>query len=138
MGLGIAGAGAVIAFAATQVNVSPIYAKVGPAAFLWLASILMIGCGLTVVLKSRSSAPDENSELKGPAFMLAGLLASVLLLEPLGFIPVATLLFVLTARGLGSTRLVRDFCIGLAVCIAAYFLFAKGLGLKLPLGTLFT
>lgn len=138
MGLGIAGAGAVIAFAATQVNVSPIYAKVGPAAFLWLASILMIGCGVTVALKSRSTAADENSELAGPAFMLAGLLASVLLLEPLGFIPVATLLFVLTARGLGSTRIVRDIAIGLAVCVTAYVLFAKGLGLKLPLGTLFT
>ena len=138
MGLGIVAVGIGIGVEAALIKVAPIYAKVGPAAFLWLAAALLAVCGATVAWFSSSTVDEEKSELSGPFTILAGLAAAIFLFEPLGFIPAATLLFILTARGLGSRRIVRDIMIGLAVCVAAYLVFAKGLGLRLPMGALFT
>ena len=70
-----------------------------------------------------------------PATM-AVLLLSVFTLEPFGFIPAAAVLFLLTAHGLGSHRWLRDLLIGVALSAVAYVLFSKGLGLRLPAGTL--
>lgn len=137
MGLGLLAAGLVITVQAAGVNVSPLYAKVGPAAFLWLAGGLLIACGATVAYNA-PRVEETINEWQGPTITLAGLVAFTLLIEPIGFIAAGTLLFVITAKGLGSRRLIRDFVIGLVVCSAAYALFAIGLGLRLPLGTAFS
>lgn len=137
-GLGIIAVAAVIAFEAATIKVGPLYAKVGPSAFLWFSSGLLALCGAIVAYKSLTNPPDIGNELTGPAVILAGLAASVYLIEPLGFIPVATLIFVLTARGMGSSAWKRDLLIGVVLSAVAYVVFAWGLGLRLPIGELFT
>ena len=138
VGLGIAAAGVLIAQQAMGIRVAPMYAKVGPAAFMWLTSAMLILCGGVVAWKSRSVAADAHSEYGGPLIILAGLAAATALLEIAGFIIVATLLFATTAAGLGSRRYGRDLIIGLVTAVLAYFVFGKLLGLRLPLGSLFT
>ena len=137
-GLGLIAIGLVIGYEAATLKVAPMYSKVGPGAFMWLAMLLLVTCGGIVTYKALVTAPEGAAETSGPGYMLLGLAATIFLLEPLGFIATATLLFVLTARGLGSKQVLRDLVIAIAVCTAAYLLFAKGLGLRLPIGTLFT
>ncbi|NMD08218.1 MAG: tripartite tricarboxylate transporter TctB family protein [Phyllobacteriaceae bacterium] len=137
-GLGIIAVAAVIALEAATIKVGPLYAKVGPSAFLWFSSGLLALCGAIVALKSLTNPPDSGNELVGPAVILTGLAASVFLIEPLGFIPVATLIFVLTARGMGSSAWKRDLLIGIALSCVAYVVFTWGLGLRLPIGELFS
>ena len=43
-------------------------------------------------------------------------------------------LFVLVARGFGSTRTVRDAIIGVILAIAVFLIFTLALGLSLPKG----
>lgn len=137
MGLGIVACGLVIGWQASGIRVAPIYAKVGPAAFLWFAALLLILCGAIVSWRARTAPTEEAAELAGPLTILGGLFGCIMTLELAGFIPAATLLFVMTARGLGSRRLLRDLLTGLAVTAVAYLVFAKGLGLRLPTGIAF-
>jgi putative tricarboxylic transport membrane protein len=68
------------------------------------------------------------------AWIVAGLALAVLLLERVGFPITATIAFALTARAFGSRRLWRDTLIGLALSVATFFVFARGLGVSLPGG----
>lgn len=65
-----------------------------------------------------------------------GFLAFGLLLEVLGWILAATLLFWCTARGMGSRRAYFDVTLGLVLASAIYLAFVSGLGLNLPSGLL--
>jgi putative tricarboxylic transport membrane protein len=132
MGLGIVACGLVIGWQASTIKVAPIYAKVGPAAFLWIAAGLLVACGAIVAFRARKSSVEEEGEVGGPLAIMAGLGLSIFLLERIGFILSSALIFVLTARGLGSRKPLRDAIIGLILCIIAYLVFAKGLGLRLP------
>jgi putative tricarboxylic transport membrane protein len=138
MGLGIILIGLTIGYEAGTIKVGPLYAKVGPAAFLWFASALLVACGAAVAYRSTTMPPDGARELRPPLTILAGLAASIFTMQPFGFIPTATLIFVVTANGLGSRKTLRDVIIGIILSCAAYIVFAKGLGLRLPLGNLFS
>ncbi len=138
MGLGVVAIGLVIGWEAGTIQVGPLYSKVGPSAFLWFASGLLILCGAIVTFRALQNPPDIGNELRGPGIILAGLASSVFLIEPLGFIPAATIIFVATANGLGSRSWLRDLLIGAVLSAVAFVVFAWGLGLRLPMGTLFT
>lgn len=137
LGLGIIALGLVIAWEAMGINVSPIYAKVGPAAFMWFAAGLLALCGGLVAWHGQASPPEKGHELYGPAVIMAGLALSIFTIEPLGFIAAAAVLFLLTAHGLGSRHWLRDVLTGVILSALAYLLFSRGLGLRLPAGTLF-
>lgn len=137
LGLGIVLAGAIIGWQATSVKVAPIYAKVGPAAFLWFAAALLIGCGLIVAWRAAARPAGQGFELRGPMEILLALGLAAGLINLIGFIPVAILVFVLTSHALGSTQIVRDIVAGVILSIVAYLVFAMGLGLRLPLGEVF-
>jgi putative tricarboxylic transport membrane protein len=137
LGLGIIALGILLAYEAATIKVGPLYAKVGPGAFLWFSSVLLLLCGAVVSYKSLKNPADTGNELRGPLTILAGLAASVFLFEPLGFIPTATLIFATTANGLGSNRILRDIAIGIVIAAIAYVVFGLGLGLRLPVGYMF-
>lgn len=139
MGLGTIAAGLVVGSTALSVNVIPLYAKVGPAAFLWFSGGLLVLCGALVAWYAQKPPADAvPSEIRGPLVIMAGLIASPLLMGPLGFIPTATVIFTATAYGLGSRRTLRDAAIGAILSTVAFFVFAHGLNLRLPMGTLFS
>jgi putative tricarboxylic transport membrane protein len=138
MGLGLILIGLVIGYEAATIKVGPLYAKVGPAAFLWFSGLLLVVCGAVVAFRSRTTPEVSSNELRPPLTILAGLAASIYTMEPLGFIPTATMIFVVTTIGLGSRKTSRDIMIGLLLAIFAYLVFAKGLGLRLPTGDLWS
>lgn len=68
----------------------------------------------------------------GVAWVTAGLVAVALLINVIGFVLAAALLFACAARGFGSRRPLRDLAIGMALTLPIYWLFNAGLGVSLP------
>jgi putative tricarboxylic transport membrane protein len=136
MGIGIIAVGLLMAFEAASIRVIPLYAKVGPAAFLWVAAGLLMFCGALVGWHASRSPETEQNEMRGPIVIMAALAASPFLMEPLGFILTAVGIFTSTAYGLGSRSFLRDLAIAAILSVVAYFVFTKGLGLRLPQGLL--
>lgn len=124
-----------------SIPVSISYARIGPRVFPALVAAGLVINALWLAIEAwRSSHPAGADEppIYWPAlaWVSAGLLAEAALLERIGFVLSATLLFVLTARGFASTALLRDGMIGLVLALLAWLGFTYGLGLRLPGGPL--
>jgi putative tricarboxylic transport membrane protein len=65
--------------------------------------------------------------------MIVGLAAHLALIGQIGFVLASALLMSCVARGWGSRRPGRDALIGLAVALPVWALFAKVMGIGLPL-----
>lgn len=68
----------------------------------------------------------------GAAWVTAGLVGVALLINLIGFVLAAGLLFACSARGFGSRHPLRDLAIGIALTLPIYWLFNAGLGVSLP------
>ncbi|UZE25759.1 tripartite tricarboxylate transporter TctB family protein [Pseudomonas sp. B21-056] len=68
----------------------------------------------------------------GAAWVTAGIVAIALLINVIGFVLAAALLFACSARGFGSRHPLRDLAIGIALTLPIYWLFNAGLGVALP------
>ena len=68
--------------------------------------------------------------------MALGLLCNVVLIVPAGFTLASVVMFVLVAYGFGSRAPVRDAAIALVFALAAYFGFAKALGVNIGAGVI--
>ncbi|WP_095057724.1 tripartite tricarboxylate transporter TctB family protein [Pseudomonas sp. Irchel s3f7] len=68
----------------------------------------------------------------GAAWVTAGLVGVAVLINFIGFVLSAGLLFVCAARGFGSRHPLRDLAIGIALTLPIYWLFNAGLGVSLP------
>jgi putative tricarboxylic transport membrane protein len=116
------------------------YAAVGPRAFAWATSGLLVVMGLFLAKDALtggwSHESDEFGEIDwvGGGWMLGGLAINVALIEVIGFILSSTLLFLFTARAFGSTRLVRDTLTGFSLALVAYVGFDRVLGYKIGSG----
>jgi putative tricarboxylic transport membrane protein len=60
----------------------------------------------------------------------------MLLLAPLGWIPVSTAAFALVAWAFGSRRVLRNLVFGAILACGTFLLFNYGLGFRLPVGSL--
>ena len=69
-------------------------------------------------------------------WVVAGLLAQMVLIHTAGFPLAAMALFVCVARGFGSTRWLRDAAVGLAIGILVFLFFVRFLNVNLPAGWL--
>jgi putative tricarboxylic transport membrane protein len=122
------------------IPVSPMYAKVGPTIFPYMAVTGLALFSLLLVLKAVRGGWQEAEEKevapdwRAFGFVVAGLLANVALIEPLGFSAASTAMFVLITYGFGSRRPARDAAIGLTVALISYFGFAKLLGVNIGAG----
>lgn len=79
----------------------------------------------------QSSGLQANGK-SGAAWVTAGIVAIALLINVIGFVLAAALLFACSARGFGSRHPLRDLAIGLALTLPIYWLFNAGLGVSLP------
>ena len=85
---------------------------------------------------------DEVAEIEdsGPtdwtsvAIIMAGLIAHMNLLKPLGFVPAGLILFWSVAFAFGSRRYGRDIIVGLLLSLFAYVGFTLWLGLATAAG----
>jgi putative tricarboxylic transport membrane protein len=140
LGGGVLALGLFVAVETTQLRVGPSHATVGPTLFPYLiaAGLLVIGALVLYQAFFGHVAHEGGLQLDFVAVGLisAGIVAQMLLLEWVGWIPATTLLFATVARAFGSRRLLVDVAIGVALTALAFVVFNWGLGLSLPAGSL--
>ena len=134
-GAGLAGLGVVVLVAGEAI-VSP--APWGPGLMPRIVGAGLVVLGLATLIE-RVRIPvagivHDKNDWPGFAFVLAGVVAFGVLIEPAGFPLAAAAMFALVARGHGSRRPGRDVLVGLALSVSAYLVFAHGLGLPLTWG----
>lgn len=142
IGLGLLALAGLAAWQTATIPVSPMYAKVGPTFFPYLTAAGLGTLSLLLLLAALRGGwqPVEEKairvEWRGAAFVAAGLVANLLLIGPLGFTTASVALFVLVCHGFGSRAPVRDALIGVVLALAAYFGFARALGVDIGAGPL--
>jgi putative tricarboxylic transport membrane protein len=142
IGLGLLAVAAVVWWQTGAIATSPMYAKVGPRIFPYITAV---GLGVLAVAMLVAGLrggwqTDEEREVpvdwRAVVFVGAGLLANVLLIVPAGFTLASVVMFVLVAHGFGSRAPLRDGAIALVFALAAYFGFAKALGVNIGAGVI--
>ncbi|WP_207461524.1 tripartite tricarboxylate transporter TctB family protein [Azospirillum sp. SYSU D00513] len=113
---------------------------VGPALFPYMIAAGLVLVGLSVLREAFSGhiAHEAGVELDAPAVLVAsaGLVAQFLLIDQLGWIPSATLLFMAVAWAFGNRNLLVNALFGLALSGATFLVFNYALDLDLPMGSL--
>lgn len=121
---------------------APGTAAVGPKLFPFLIAgglLLVGGLLLREAFAGRVAHGQEAGfELDWPAVAIvsAGLVAQLLLVEWIGWIPAAALPFAAAAYAFGERRLWLALVIGLGLAALTFVLFDYGLDLSLPLGSI--
>lgn len=97
-------------------------------------------CGLGLMFSPRSldGAQDDGNagqpaQYGALAWIIAGLLLTMVLIGWLGFPLSCLLLMVCVARGYGSRRPLRDSLVSLAITVPLWLVFTKLLSINLPL-----
>ena len=135
--------GAMVVFETQGIAETQGYSQVGPRLFPYIIGTGLTLCGAVLtwhaILGGWRDVPLDQPGHDAPDWMACaiisvGIVLHMVLIGWAGFIIASTLMFVLIARGFGSKRAVRDFAVGLALVVAAYFLFTRALGLRLPPG----
>ena len=114
------------------------YSQVGPATVPNWIGFALIGLAIwTVFAAFRRDFPAREKQELGPvAWVVAGLLAQMILIRIAGFSIATGMLFGLAAAGFGARRLWISIPVGIVVCLAIWWLFAGVLQLSLPAGPL--
>ena len=141
IGLGLIAIASVIGFDTMQMQVPPSYARVGPQIFPYIVAIGLAVTGAHIAWKSYRGGDEvidevEPTDWKSVGIIVAGLIAHMNLLKPLGFVPAGLVLFMSVAFAFGSRRYGRDALVGFLLVVFAYVGFTYGLGLQLPPGIL--
>ena len=140
IGLGLLGFAGVALWQTLSIPVSPMYAKVGPTIFPYItvAGLALLAIFLIVQALRGGWQPDEEKEValdwRAFGFVVVGLVANAVLIQPLGFTAASTIMFVLITHGFGSRRPLRDATIGFSLALLAYFGFAGALGVNIGAG----
>ncbi|MBW6423690.1 tripartite tricarboxylate transporter TctB family protein [Rhizobium sp. XQZ8] len=129
---------AVIFFDVSRLRDMGGYSQVGPATVPdWIAFALVGLAVWTVFAAFRRDFPErEKQEIKPVAWVVAGLIAQMVLIRFAGFSIATGCLFGLAAAGFGARRIWISIPIGIVICFAIYWLFAVMLQLSLPAGPL--
>jgi putative tricarboxylic transport membrane protein len=122
--------------------VAPSQATIGPRLFPFLIAAGLLVVGVLVLREAIVGGVAHESqglELDWPALAIAAaaLVAQLPLIEWIGWIPTAALLFAAVAFAYGSRRPGRDVLIGLVLAGLSFLLFSYGLDLGLPVGSVF-
>ncbi len=138
LGIAVMAIAAVIGWQTSLIPLNAIYAKVGPNVIPWIVTgmLALLGIALAVQGLRGGWAHEQEGTFDWPslAWLLAGLIANVALIEHGGFILASTVMFVLTARAFGSSTWLRDAAIGFVLAVVAYVGFDRVLGYKIGEG----
>ena len=88
------------------------------------------------VTKSTGEARRSERRFVSLALIASGIVLHVLLLERIGFVAAAAVLFWFTARAFDHHHPLRDATFAIALAVGSYLLFARVLQLQLPAGIL--
>jgi putative tricarboxylic transport membrane protein len=129
---------AVIFWKTQGMPVAALYARVGPTTFPYVVAACLAALAVgTAVSAWRGGFPEREADHAGPMlWIVAGLVAQMLLLKTAGFSIATGALFALAARGFGRGPLWRTFPIGVVFAFVIWLIFARLLQLSLPAGPL--
>ena len=140
IGVGLLACAGAVAWQTLAIPVSPLYSKVGPTVFPYITMTGMMVLSLLLILAALRGGwqPEEEKETptdwKAMGIVVVGLVANLVLIQPLGFTAASVIMFVLVCYGFGSKRTLRDVGLGLILALAAYFGFARALGVNIGAG----
>jgi putative tricarboxylic transport membrane protein len=80
--------------------------------------------------------PNAPGDWRTVGLLVGLFVAVILLVNPLGWVIMGTLLFAGAATILGSHHYIRNFVIGLVLALVSFYAFYSGLGIPLPAGVL--
>jgi len=141
----VLGLGVLALWQAAVVPASPLYGQVGPSFVPYLVAVLMLCLGIGLCISAlRGGWSHTLEEMQDPqptnwkalGLLFAGLLANLALIDWLGFVIAATVQYVLVAAAFGSRKLLRDLLVGAVVCLAAFMMFDRLLGVNIGAGIL--
>jgi putative tricarboxylic transport membrane protein len=129
---------AVIFWQTKAMPVTAQYARVGPTTMPYLMSgflaVLAVG---HVLMAFRHGLPEREADRPAPMlWIIGGLVAQMLLLNPLGFSIATGLLFACAAKGFGRGPLWLTAPLGIGLSVVIYLIFGGLLNLSLPAGPL--
>jgi putative tricarboxylic transport membrane protein len=140
--------GIAVAVGTSQLSSAGGYARIGPnvAPAVVAGGLILLGIWLSYEALSggwRNAVPNDP-EARGEhrfhvgafIWVTVGLFAQILLIHTVGFVLAQAALFACVARGFGSTKLPRDFAIGLFLGLAVFLFFVRFLNVNLPAGWL--
>ena len=139
--------GAYVVYDATTLEDGFADQPVQPYAFPYIiGGALLVLSVLLALATARGDVPSaeegEDIDLTQPSDwatvgqLVAVFAANILLVDWLGWAITGALLFVGTARVLGSRTLIRDIAVGVALSVGTWYGFYSGLGLAIPAGIL--
>jgi len=121
--------------------VAPSNAAIGPRLFPFLVAGGLLVVGLLVLRQALFGhiAHERGFELdwRAVAWVAGGLLVQLWLIERLGWIVATALLFLAGTLAFYDRRVVLNLAIGAALAALTFWVFNDGLGLSLPVGTVF-
>jgi putative tricarboxylic transport membrane protein len=129
---------AVIFFDVAHLRGTAGYSQVGPATIPdWIAACLVGLAIWTVFAGFRHDFPArEKQEIAPVVWVVAGLVAQMILIRTLGFSIATGCLFGLAAAGFGARRIWISIPVGIVMSLAIWWLFSIVLQLSLPAGPL--
>lgn len=136
IGVALVAAAAVIVWQGFQVRASFGSQAVGPQMAPFVVGAFLAVLGVMTVLEGwRGEAPPREADQFGAvAWIAGGLVAMILMIKTVGFVPACAVLFAATARSFGSTRPLADLAVGAVLALVIFLFFVKLLGLSLPSG----
>jgi tripartite tricarboxylate transporter TctB family protein len=111
-------------------------AGVYPLIVLGGLAVFGLAAGRTVARSVGPGAAPSDRRFVSLALITIGIVLHVLLLERIGFVGAAAVLFWFTARAFDQRHPLRDAVFAIALAIGSYLLFARVLQLQLPAGIL--
>lgn len=135
---------AVLAYGAFRFPPEMGFVILGAHVYPYAVAVFLAGVGVVLSYQAvtggfRELADHEDDSAKvipggkaGVAWVTAGLVGVAVLINLIGFVLAAALLFACSARGFGSRHPLRDLAIGMALTLPIYWLFNAGLGVSLP------
>jgi putative tricarboxylic transport membrane protein len=138
IGLALLAVAAVVGWEAHRVSSHAVTYGLGPTAFPAAVAVLLAVLGAaTVVAGWRGTFPEREHDEAGPVlWIVAGLVAQMLLISYTGFSIATGILFAATARGMGRGPLWLTVPVGVVLSLIVWTIFAKLLRLNLPAGPL--
>jgi putative tricarboxylic transport membrane protein len=140
VGLGLIALAAVIWYDTARMQVAPHYSAFGPQIFPYISIAALIATAVyflwqTATGRAEAIRADTNkADWSGVIFISVGLLAQVFLIERLGFVISAAILFFAVAWGFRSRKPLRDGIVAVLLSLATYLVFTRLLNLQLPPG----
>ncbi|WP_244487958.1 tripartite tricarboxylate transporter TctB family protein [Aureimonas sp. Leaf454] len=134
--LGLMALSGLVAYEGWRVSARRVVYGLGPGTvpYFVAASLLVLAIG-TLIAGIRGTFPERDKDLPAPVvWIVAGLVAQLVLLRYAGFSIATGLLFAATAKAMGRGPLWMTVPIGFVLCFVIWVVFTQALNLSLPAG----